>query len=400
MGTEPPPNFFQFLPGSVLIDPAADDFLRITQIYQNSGILTEHVIQSSGAGHSPLVKLTPSGLYGQKRGMLSLNWNRRYGFFFRCAADRPIFRVYHAVIKRSSTVPAVLALLFMATQAHAGEIEPRAYVNTPVGINFLLAGYAFSDGGLSTSGASPIKDAQLRMHTEIFAYARTLDVWGKSGKFDVILPYAQLSGSAMVAGQPRERDVSGLNDPRFRFSVNFYGAPALSLEEFANYRQDLIIGASVQVSAPVGQYEKDKLVNLGNNRWFVKPDIGISKAWGGLTLELSTGVFFFSANDEYFGGRTLEQDPVCTTQVHATYSLGRGIWAALSWTYDYGGHTTIGGVRSDDLQNNSRWGATLAFPVNRNNSIKLYASTGVRTSAGTDFDLVGIIWQYRWGRGL
>jgi hypothetical protein len=70
----------------------------------------------------------------------------------------------------------------------------------------------------------------------------------------------------MVAGQPRERNVSGLNDPRFRFSVNFYGSPALSLREFASYRQDLIIGASVAVSAPLGQYDRDKLVNLGNNR--------------------------------------------------------------------------------------------------------------------------------------
>jgi hypothetical protein len=269
-----------------------------------------------------------------------------------------------------------------------------------VGINFLLAGYAYSDGGLSTPGSSPIKDAQLRMNTGILAYARSLDVWGKSGKFDIVLPYSELSGSAMVAGQPRERNVSGFNDPRFRFSVNFYGAPALSLQEFADYRQDLIIGASLQASAPLGQYDKDKLVNIGNNRWFIKPDIGISKAWGALTLELSTGITFFTNNDDYFGGKTLEQDPVSSTQVHVTYDLGRGFWAALSWTYDYGGHTTIGGLRSDDSQNNSRWGATLALPVNRNNSIKLYASTGVHTSTGTDFDLVGIVWQYRWGAGL
>lgn len=294
----------------------------------------------------------------------------------------------------------VFVLLFMATQAHGGEIEPRSYVNTPVGINFLLAGYTYSEGGLSTAGSSPIKDAQLKTHTEVLAYARTLDMWGKSGKFDVILPYSQLSGSAMVAGQSRERNVSGLNDPRFRFSVNFYGAPALSVQEFTNYQQDLLIGASVQVSAPLGQYDNDKLVNLGNNRWFVKPDIGISKAWGALTLELSTGVTFFSKNDDFFGGKTLEQDPVYSAQAHVTYSLGHGIWAALSYTYDYGGRTTIDGVQRDDLQQNSRVGATLALPVNRNNSIKIFASTSVHTSTGTDFDMVGIFWQYRWGSGL
>lgn len=332
--------------------------------------------------------------------MLSLSWNRRDWCFFRFAIVRPILRAYLDVIERSGAVPAVIVLLFVATQAHAGEIEPRAYVNTPVGINFLLAGYAYSDGGLSTAGSSPIKDAKLKMNTGVLAYARTLDVWGKSGKFDVILPFSQLSGSAMFAGQSRERKVSGLNDPLFRFSVNFYGAPALSLEEFANYQQDLIIGASVQVSAPLGQYDPDKLVNLGNNRWFVKPDIGISKAWGALAVEVSTGVTFFSNNDDYFGGKTLEQDPLCSTQVHVTYNIGRGVWAALSWTYDYGGRTTIDGVQSDDLESNSRVGATLALPVNRSNSIKLFASTSVHTSIGSNFNLAGIVWQYRWGGGL
>ncbi len=333
--------------------------------------------------------------------MLNLIWNRWSQRLPRVTIARPILRTYRVVMAYSGTALAVSVLVLMAAQAHAGDIEPRAYVNTPVGINFLIVGYAYSDGGLSTAGSSPLKDAQLTMHSEILAYARSLDVWGKSGKFDVILPYSELSGSATVAGQPRERNVSGLNDPRFRFSVNFYGAPALSLQEFANYRQDLIIGASVQVSAPLGQYDKDKLVNIGNNRWFIKPDIGISKAWGGLSLELSTGVYFFSKNDEYFGGQTLEQDPIYSSQAHVTYSFGRGIWAALSFNYDYGGRTTVNGVeQSDTLQQNSRVAATLALPVNRYNSIKLYASTGIYTSTGTDFDIVGIFWQYRWGGGL
>jgi hypothetical protein len=309
-------------------------------------------------------------------------------------------RLHRDGIKRSSVVPAVIALLLVAAPTHAGEIEPRAYANTPVGINFLLAGYAYTDGGLSTPGSSPIKDAQLKMNTGILAYARTLDVWGKSGKFDVIVPYSHLSGTAMVADQPRERKVSGFHDPLFRFSVNFYGAPALSMKEFPNYQQDVIIGASVQVSAPLGQYDNDKLVNLGNNRWFVKPDIGISKAWGKFTVELSTGVFIFSNNDDYFGGHTLEQDPVYSSQIHATYNLGNGVWVAVSVTNDYGGRQTTDGVRSDDVMNNSRVGATIALPVNRNNSIKLYASSSVHTSLGNDYNLGGILWQYRWGQGL
>ncbi len=229
-------------------------------------------------------------------------------------------------IRKLLGVAAVAALfLFPTLQANAADIEPRAYVNTPVGVNFLVAGYGYTDGGLSTPGSAPIRDADLTVSTGFLAYARTLDVWGRSGKIDLILPYSRLTGDAAFAGQTKKREVSGFHDPRFRFSVNFYGAPALSLEEFADYRQDLILGASVQVSMPLGQYSDDRLVNLGNNRWFVKPDIGISKAWGPLTLELSTGVFIYSENDDYPGGKTLEQDPVSTTQVHATWNFGHGI---------------------------------------------------------------------------
>ena len=318
---------------------------------------------------------------------------------FLCAAVARTRKVCRDVIGRSEAAAALLLLLLPA-HAPAAEIEPRAYVNTPVGVNFLLAGYSYTDGGLSTVASSPIKDAKLQMHTGILAYARSLDVWGKSGKIDVILPYSQLSGSARVGSQVLERNVSGLNDPRFRFSVNFYGAPALSIQEFANYRQDLIIGASIQVSAPLGQYDENRLVNLGNNRWFVKPDIGVSKAWGRLVTELSAGVYVFSDNDHFYGGKTLEQDPVFSPQIHVTYNFERGIWAALSYTYDYGGRTTTNGFRNDDLQQNSRLGATLAFPVNRNNSIKLYASNGLHTTVGTNFDLFGILWQFRWGGGL
>jgi hypothetical protein len=104
------------------------------------------------------------------------------------------------------------------------------------------------------------------VNTAVTAYARSIDVFGTSGKVDVILPYAWLSGSALLDGRPRTRDISGFGDPRFRLSVNLYGAPALSLEDYLAYEQDLIIGVSLAVTPPLGQYESDRLVNIGTNR--------------------------------------------------------------------------------------------------------------------------------------
>jgi hypothetical protein len=288
----------------------------------------------------------------------------------------------------------------MVARAAAQDLEPRAYLNTPVGLNFLLAGYGYSAGGVATDPSLPLQNAALRVQSTFLAYVRSLNVWGRSGKVDVVLPYAWLSGSADVEGQPREREVSGLADPRLRFSINLYGAPALSLQEFASYRQDLIIGASLQVSVPLGQYDADKLVNIGTNRWSCKPELGLSKAVGPLTLELTTGVTLYTDNHDFFGGKTRAQAPIYSVQGHVSYNLGAGIWAALDGTYYRGGHTTVDGVEGNDLQKNTRLGATVALPVNRHTAVKLYGSTGVSTRTGSDFDAVGIAVQYRWGGGL
>ena len=244
-----------------------------------------------------------------------------------------------------------------------------------------------------------IADAQFHTHTEALAYVRSLDVGGKSAKFDVILPYSSFSAHALVDGQPREREMSGLGDPRFRFSINLFGAPALSVKEFANYQQDLIIGVSLQVSAPLGQYDNSKLLNLGNNRWSFRPGLGISKAWGPWTVEVVPSVTFFTDNTDFFNGSTFAQAPIYLVQGHIIYNFDSGVWMSLDGTYLTGGRTTVNGVRGDNEQTNTRAGFTLALPVDRHNSIKLNASTGISTRTGSEFSAIGVAWQYRWGAG-
>jgi hypothetical protein len=295
---------------------------------------------------------------------------------------------------------AAVSLAVVASGLHGQDLEPRTYANTPIGLNFLILGYGHTDGGVATDSALPIENTQVEVHSAVFAYARSLDIMGRSAKFDVVLPYAWASGSATAIGQFRERDVSGFADPRVHFSVNLYGAPALSLEDFKNYQQDTIVGASLEVTAPGGQYDADKLLNLGTNRWSIKPEVGVSKRLGPVTLELAGGVRFYTDNDEFLGNKVREQDPIYSVQGHLIYSLGHNIWAAVDGTFYTGGRMTVDGVRNNDLQKNTRLGATLALPVNRYNSVKLYFSTGVSTRTGTDFDVAGIVWQYRFGGGL
>jgi hypothetical protein len=299
-----------------------------------------------------------------------------------------------------ASAAALLLSAVFAPATHAQELEPRAYSNLPMGLNFLAAGYAHSKGGLSTDPSLPLTDAHLQIDTGVVAYVRAIDFWGSSGKFDVIAPYSHLSGTALVAGQPRERVVSGAGDPRFRLSVNFYGAPALTLADYPAYKQDLVVGASVQVTPPWGQYDASKAVNLGTNRWSIKPDVGFSKAFAPFTIDLTAGVTLFSRNDDYFGGQALDQSPLYSAQANLSYDFGRGIWASLGATFYRGGRTTVDDAPKDNALSNSRVGLTIAVPIDRYYAIKFNASSGISTRTGTNFDTVGLVLQYRWGAGL
>lgn len=291
-------------------------------------------------------------------------------------------------------------ILYSPTLLHAQDLEPRAYANAPVGMNFLLVGYQYSEGGLLFDPAVPITDANAVVNMGLLAYVRTLDIAGKSAKAGVLLPYADLYADGYVDGEFRTREDTGLVDPAFYFTMNLYGAPALSVKEFKDYQQDTIIGFTFKLTAPLGVYDNDKLINIGTNRWSFKPEFGISQAIGRWTFDAAAAAVFYTDNNEFDNGKTRQQDPIYSAQGHIIYSFPRNIWAAVSATYYTGGRTTIDGVTKNDLQQNWRTGFTVALPINRNNSLKIFGNSGVSTRTGTDYDSLGIAWQYRWGGGF
>ncbi|HSB96107.1 MAG TPA: transporter, partial [Spongiibacteraceae bacterium] len=234
----------------------------------------------------------------------------------------------------------------------------------------------------------------------VLGLAHVFALGGQSAKIDLIAPYTDLSGSAKFNGAPLERNVTGFADPKIRLSVNFIGAPVLDLKQFANYRQDLIVGGSLQIGLPLGQYADTRLINIGSNRWSLRPELGVSKTRERWTLELATGATFYTDNDDFYGGKRREQAPIYSTQGHLIYNFRNGWWVSLDATYFEGGSTTIDGLDKRDLQQNWRGGLTLAIPIDRQNSVKLYASNGVAARTGNEFDLFGLAWQHRWGGGL
>ena len=303
---------------------------------------------------------------------------------------------------QSSAYPLAFAALMWCPSLHAQDLEPRAYSNSPTGLNFLIAGYAYAKGSVLTDPSLPLENVSNESHVSLLAYATTLNVLGKSAKVDVHRAFTRRWRRKVWSFRfaPHARYVNGFADPAFRFSMNFIGAPALTAAKFKNYRQDFILGASLRVStAPLGQYDDSKLVNIGTNRWSFKPEIGFSKAFGPWTFEVTPGVTFFTDNGDFFGGKTRAVAPLISIGTGVTYTLVPGGWLALNAGYFAGAKTTVDDVVNNDEQKGLRLGATLALPVNRYNSVKLYGITGYDADRHRDFQAVGVAWQVRWGGG-
>jgi hypothetical protein len=280
--------------------------------------------------------------------------------------------------------------------AGAQELEPGAYQNAPVGLNVLYAGYGYSQGNVLFDAALPIEGADATVHTVAFAYLRTSSLFGRAAKFDVQAPVSWARFEGVASGQLQTRSPRGLSDPRIRLSVNVIGSPALELPGFVRYRQRTILGASLLMAVPLGQYDRTRFINLGANRWSFRPELALSHARGRWILEAAAGMWLFTDNDDYPGGSTLSQQPVYFVKGNAIFTFRRGLWASISYGHAEGGQTELNGAMRNDLQKNDRIGATLSLPAARSSAVKIVFTTGLATRLGADFNTIGIGYQYSW----
>jgi hypothetical protein len=286
--------------------------------------------------------------------------------------------------------------LFLFGSAEAQDLDPRRYVNLPTNQNFLRVAGGHSEGDVNTSPTIPLEDAFLAIDGASLAYLRTMDIGGKASSFDVFLPYFCASGSLSLAGEPQDRDVCGQGDTIVRMTYNFVGAKAMELSEFVKSGRETVVGASLQVYIPTGRYDDGELLNIGANRWVIKPEIGMSIPRGKWSFELSAGVRFFTDNDEFVGDVKLEQDPLYNLQAHLIYDLSPRQWISLNGNYFVGGDTYRDSVPIPSRQENSRVGLAWYVAVNPKNGLKFVAHTGVITRIGNDSDAYSVEWIYRW----
>ena len=293
-----------------------------------------------------------------------------------------------------------MALLFLVVvipaAASAQVLEPRLYRNAPKGINAVAFGYSFSRGSLEFDPALPIEDAEGNGSVVPLAYVRTIGLFNRSAKLEVVVPVAWGHYEGFLEGEFRTRDLGGIADPSFRLAVNLLGAPALDAKDFGTFRQKTILGASLQVRPPLGTYDPTKLLNLGSNRWVFRPEIGVSHQWRKWFFELAATLWLFTKNDDFFGGQTLEQQRLSAYKGSVIRGFKPGLWAALSVGYGTGGKSIVEGIPKNTYQKNWRFGATVSLPVRPGQAIRLFALSGARQRVGSDNDVFGVLYQITW----
>ncbi len=286
----------------------------------------------------------------------------------------------------------------------AQDLTPRAYVITPVSSNAVTLTYALSKGEVQFDPTLPITDASGTMHTPVLSYYFGFDFFGRSANLSAALPWVTGNIRATVIGNERDAHREGLMDSAVRFAVNLKGGRAMPAPEFVKTPPSKnVIGASLRVVAPTGQYVNTRVINLGTNRWSFKPEIGLSHRARRLVIDAYGGVWLFTANNDYFApspevrGSVRKQSPIGSFEGHISYDVKPRLWISLDLNYWYGGRTTVDGLQSlTSLQANSRVGVTGSVPVSRRQSLKCSFSDGVITRVGGRFKILSVGWQYSW----
>jgi hypothetical protein len=290
-----------------------------------------------------------------------------------------------------------LVLFLIALSMRAQDLVPRAYLITPTGSNALILSYGWNSGDITFDPSVPIEDASGQFSASVLSYYHSFSLLGRSSNIVISAPYVSGNVAGTVAGVRANAYPSGMSDYRVRISTNLSGGPAMKLDDFRRWREKRLIGASLTVLIPGGQYDPARAINLGTNRWAFKPEIAITRRWQRWVAEGYGGVWLYADNSAYYPGNSKRtQHLMPAFEGHIGYYVRPGLWASVDANFWSGGQTSVNGIAKPDSQRESRVGTTISVPLSRHNSLKFSYSHGAYRRVGGNFQTLSVAWQYSW----
>jgi len=277
-------------------------------------------------------------------------------------------------------------------------VEPRAFTPAPVGTNIAGLSVAHSWGAVLLDKTLPVEDLDGSTYSFVASYSRFIDLFGLTSRVSAAVPFATGDWIALIGEDLVSTEVgsTGFGDALAGITVFLVGAPAMTPTEFRDYDRKTIVGFDLRVAMPIGQYDPEKLINLGSNRWRVTPSVGVSHQMGKFSADAYAGAWFFTDNTSLLGDNVLSQVPLFAVQVNFAYSFRPRLWLAAGVRQTGGGRTILNGVARDDPTQNTRVGLVLGLPVARRHTVRLIGSTGLRSTLGNEYHTVALQWFVAW----
>ena len=263
-------------------------------------------------------------------------------------------------------------------------------------MNVAALGYSVSHGNVVADPAEYIQGLTITTFAISVVYLHTFSFFNKLARIQVTQPFVFMNGVAKVNDVDTAGVRSGFSDARIRMGINLLGSPVMALKDFQRFREETVLGVSLVFSVPVGQYYPEKRINIGSNRWGIKPELGFSKRQGAWYFETYAGIWFFTPNNQFLDSSTLKSNPLLSFQGNICYYFKKGAWVAVSGGYSAGGLTTVDGNELNNNQSNFRLGAIISLPINIKQSLKFLFNSSVATRAGQNYTPITVIYQYSW----
>src|SRR5271170_4646770 len=196
-----------------------------------------------------------------------------------------------------------LSLAYDPHTVRAQFTYPRTYENSPVGVNQFELGYAYAHSDASIDTSIIVAGAKLNLNQGFIDYTRYFSLFHRMAWVEPTLPIAGLSGA--ISGTNISASTTGTGDSSYQIATLLKGGPALTPDQFANYKPAATIGVSLTFTAPTGLYDGNKLLNLGSDRWSFKPEVAFSQPFGAgqkWEVDLYGNAYFLTDNTPYHGG--------------------------------------------------------------------------------------------------
>ena len=277
------------------------------------------------------------------------------------------------------------------------DIEPRRWTPMPLGTHVVGFGYVYQSGDIYFDPLLQAEDVTLDMHALAGVYVQPIKLGNKLGRIDVQVPYVSAKWSGLLSGEPTVKKRTGLADPRIRFSMNLIGPQAMGAKEMIEYYKEnpvnTMVGVSLAVTFPVGQYDEDRLLNIGQNRFVFRPQIGMVHNWGLWSYELTGSVFIFTNNTKFFNNQLKEQKPVVALQSHLIKRFKNKMWASVSVAYGIGGESVVEDQGLNDEHQDLLYSLSLGTPLSKTQAVKLvYMRWETQRSIGKATHSLGVSW--------